>query len=115
SRGLTVRRYGRGPGKTALAPGDELDQRLGKRLFEGPSEESLKDAPELASYAPGDFLFELPPGMAKRIPKGSQLVFQLHYVPDGNARGDRSRIGPKYLHGPPQHPARHGIAVSWTL
>src|SRR5262249_59002069 len=103
SRGLTVRRYGRGPGKTALAPGDELDERLGKRLFEDPSEESLKDIPELASYAPGDFLFELRPGMAKRIPKGSQLVFELHYVPNGKAQGDRTRIGLKYLDGPPRH------------
>jgi mono/diheme cytochrome c family protein len=103
------------PGKKALPPGDELDERLGKRLFEDPSEESLKDTPELVSYAPGDFLFELPPGMAKRIPKGSQLVFELHYVPNGKAMGDRSRIGLKYLDGPPQHEVMNGIAVCWTF
>ena len=103
------------PGKKALPPGDELDERLGKRLFEDPSEESLKDAPELASYAPGDFLFELPPGMAKRIPRGSQLVFELHYVPDGKARSDRSRIGLKYLDGRPQHEVMNGIAVCWAF
>ena len=103
------------PGKKALPPGDELDERLGKRLFEDPSEESLKDTPELASYAPGEFLFELPPGMAMRIPKGSQLVFELHYVPNGKATGDRSRIGLKYLDGPPQHEVMNGIAACWTF
>jgi hypothetical protein len=103
------------PGKKALPPGDELGERLGKRLFEDPSEESLKDIPELASYAPGDFLFELRPGMAKRIPKGSQLIFELHYVPNGKAASDRSRIGLNYLDGPPQHEVMGGIAVCWTF
>jgi mono/diheme cytochrome c family protein len=103
------------PGKKAPPPGDELDERLGKHLFEDPSEESLKDTPEFASYAPGDSLFELPPGMAKRIPKGSQLVFELHYVPNGKGTGDRSRIGLKYLDGPPRHEVMNGIAVCWTF
>jgi hypothetical protein len=62
------------PGRKAPPPGDELDEHLGKRLFEDPSAESLKDTPELASYAPGDFLFELPSGMARRIPKGSTTI-----------------------------------------
>ena len=103
------------PGRKELPPGDELGERLGKQLFEDPSEESLKDSPELASYAPGDFLFELPAGMAKRIPKGSQLVFELHYVPNGKARTDRSRIGLKYLDGPPRHEVFAGIAVNWKF
>jgi thiol-disulfide isomerase/thioredoxin len=102
-------------GRKALPPGDELGERLGKQLFEDPSEESLKDVPELASYAPGDFLFELRPGMAKRIPKGSQLVFELHYVPNGKAQADRSRIGLKYLAGPPRHEVRNGIAACWAF
>jgi peroxiredoxin len=103
------------PGKKPLPPGDELEERLGKLLFEDPSDESLKDSPELASYAPGDFLFELRPGMAKRIPKGSQLVFELHYVPNGKARDDRSRIGLRYLDGPPQQEVLNGIAVCWLF
>ena len=103
------------PGKKAVPPGDELNERLGKRLFEDPSAESLKATPELASYAPGDFLFELPPGMAKRIPRGSQLVFELHYVPNGKASGDHTRIGLKYLDGPPEHEVMNGIAVCWSF
>jgi len=57
----------------------------------------------------------LPPGMARRVPRGSQLVFELHYVPDGKARADRSRIGLKYLDGPPQHEVMNGIAVCWSF
>jgi mono/diheme cytochrome c family protein len=103
------------PGKKALPPGDELAENLGKRLFEDPSEEGLKDSPELASYAPGDSVFELPPGMAKRVPKGSQFVFELHYVPNGKAAADRTRIGLKYLDGPPEHEVMNGIAVCWSF
>lgn len=103
------------PGKHALPPGAELDESLGKQLFEDPSEESLKDTPELVSYSPGEFLFQLRPGMAKRIPKGSQLVFELHYVPNGKAMSDRSRVGLKYLDGPPRHEVMGGIAVCWSF
>jgi len=103
------------PGKKSLPEGDELDSNLGKQLFEDPSEESLKDICELASYAPGDQMFELPEGMAKHVPKGSQLVFELHYVPNGKAQTDRSYIGLKYLDAEPQQEVLGGIAVNWAF
>jgi hypothetical protein len=53
--------------------------------------------------------------MAKRIPKGSQLVFELHLVPDGKARTDRSCVGLKYLDGPPEHEVFGGIALNWAF
>ncbi|MBY0230150.1 MAG: redoxin domain-containing protein [Gemmataceae bacterium] len=47
----------------------------------------------LTTYAPGDSPLILEPGQAKRLPKGSMLVFQMHYTPDGVARKDRSSVG----------------------
>ncbi|MEQ9408174.1 MAG: redoxin domain-containing protein [Fuerstiella sp.] len=47
----------------------------------------------LAAYVPGLRAAELPPGMAKRVPAGSKLVFQMHYTPVGEQRTDRSSIG----------------------
>jgi peroxiredoxin len=44
-------------------------------------------------YAPGDLPTVLPPGTAKRIPVGVNLLFQIHYTPNGKVRKDRSRVG----------------------
>lgn len=32
-------------------------------------------------------------GMAKKVPAGSQLIFQMHYTPNGSPQEDRSSIG----------------------
>ena len=47
----------------------------------------------LAAYVPGLRTEEYPRGMAKLIPAGSKLVFQMHYTPNGTERTDRSSIG----------------------
>jgi hypothetical protein len=72
-----------------------------------PDDEWLRDAPRgkpfarhgattsdiLAVWAPGQPAMNCPPGMAKRIPAGSDLVLQIHYTPDGRAVEDRTSIG----------------------
>lgn len=45
------------------------------------------------AYVPGMRTAPLPKGMAKRIPKGSKLVFQMHYTPNGTAGEDRTQLG----------------------
>ncbi len=47
----------------------------------------------LAAVAPGAPPLVLPEGMAKRIPAGSKLYFQLHYTPNGTAQEDISSVG----------------------
>lgn len=47
----------------------------------------------LTATAPGARPLELPVGMAKRIPAGAQLVFQMHYTPNGTAQQDLSSVG----------------------
>ncbi len=47
----------------------------------------------LAGYVPGTRVHPMPKGMAKRIPANSELVFQIHYTPNGTAQDDLSKIG----------------------
>jgi len=47
----------------------------------------------ICGMAPGDPPLVLPPGIAKRIPAGSELLFQLHYTPTGKVERDRSEVG----------------------
>ena len=47
----------------------------------------------LAAYVPGLRALPYPEGMAKKIPAGSRLVFQIHYTPNGSKQTDMSKIG----------------------
>jgi hypothetical protein len=47
----------------------------------------------LGGYVPGLRARPYPKGMAKLIPAGSKLVFQLHYTPNGSPAQDRSQVG----------------------
>jgi peroxiredoxin len=59
--------------------------------------------PTLAGTAPGDMPFMARPGMAKRLPKGARLVFQMHYTPNGKATKDLSKLGLIFAKKPPTH------------
>src|SRR6185437_4660747 len=56
----------------------------------------------LAAYAPGTIPDVLKPGQAKLIPKGADIVFQLHYTADGNPGSDKSRVGLIFAKEPPK-------------
>jgi len=47
----------------------------------------------LVGTAPGDMPLILRPGMAKRIPAGADLIWQMHYTPNGKETKDRSQVG----------------------
>jgi mono/diheme cytochrome c family protein len=51
------------------------------------------DSDVLLVYAPGSTPDNWPDGMAKYIPAGSDLVFQMHYTANGTAAADTTRIG----------------------
>ena len=51
---------------------------------------------QLCGFAPGTRPYVLPDGMAKLIPAGWQLVFQMHYTPNGSPQKDRSSVGIKF-------------------
>jgi hypothetical protein len=56
----------------------------------------------LAGYGPGNLPELLAPGQAKLIKAGSDLVFQVHYTPNGVVGHDRSRVGLIFSERPPR-------------
>jgi hypothetical protein len=51
------------------------------------------DSDILLVYAPGSSPDQWPAGMAKFVPAGSDLVFQMHYTTHGHAASDQTSIG----------------------
>jgi hypothetical protein len=64
------------------------------------------------AYAPGGGGLSYPDGLAKRVPAGSKLRFQLHYTPNGTATTDRSRIGLTFSKAPVQQEVHTSSAVN---
>ena len=52
-------------------------------------------------YAPGASPDILPAGMGRLVKAGSDLVFEIHYTPNGKRGQDRSRVGIKFALSPP--------------
>jgi peroxiredoxin/mono/diheme cytochrome c family protein len=67
----------------------------------------------ICATAPGDMPLVLPEGVARKIPKGSKIIWQMHYTPTGKEATDRSQIGLIFYKGkePPKYEARtRGLA-----
>jgi peroxiredoxin/mono/diheme cytochrome c family protein len=60
----------------------------------------------LVGVAPGENPLVLPPGMAKKIPKGASITFQMHYTPNGTEQKDRSSLGLIFCKEPPKRLVR---------
>jgi mono/diheme cytochrome c family protein len=56
----------------------------------------------LLVYAPGSSPDQWPEGMAKFVPAGSDLVFQMHYTTNGTADQDQTSIGLVFAKSPPK-------------
>jgi mono/diheme cytochrome c family protein len=59
------------------------------------------DSDILLVYAPGSSPDQWPAGMAKFVPAGSDLVFQMHYTTHGHAASDQTSIGIVFAKKPP--------------
>jgi hypothetical protein len=60
------------------------------------------DADILLVYAPGSSPDQWPAGMAKFVPAGSDLIFQMHYTTHGRATSDQTSIGIVFAKEPPK-------------
>jgi hypothetical protein len=56
----------------------------------------------LMVYAPGSGADKFADGMAKFIPAGSDLIFQMHYTTNGEAAADETRVGLVFAKTPPK-------------
>jgi thiol-disulfide isomerase/thioredoxin/mono/diheme cytochrome c family protein len=76
---------------------DAVDPGPGYSCFSGPEVEIHGD---LGGWAPGNEPSRLPEGVGRALPKGGDVIIQVHYHPDGKAETDRSRIGLHFARKP---------------
>jgi len=88
--------YLREPGSKWLAGQPE------GKVFSVPLSEGFTTSDLLMVYTPGNSFDQWPPGVAKRIKAGSDLVLQMHYTANGRATEDRTRIGIVFATEPPK-------------
>jgi hypothetical protein len=69
------------------------------------------DSDVLLVYAPGSSPDNWPAAMAKFVPAGSDLIFQMHYTSNGRATKDRSSVG---LIFSKQRPAQRVLTLQLT-
>jgi thiol-disulfide isomerase/thioredoxin len=60
----------------------------------------------LAGYVPGNTWTTYDPGFAKRLPKGHDLIFQIHYTPNGTETKDQCELGLRYVKTAPKYEIR---------
>ncbi|HZY89933.1 MAG TPA: hypothetical protein VFE78_34240, partial [Gemmataceae bacterium] len=85
-------------------------QAPGKPLYD-----AAGTASTLVGWAPGDMPAIYEPGTAKRVPKGSKLVFEVHYTPNGKEQTDRSSVGVIFAKGPPERVVETNILANMGL
>lgn len=61
-----------------------------------PGQKDVNLGKMLIGYAPGTSPLIFPYGAAMRIPAGAQILFEVHYTPNGSEQTDRSYIGLKF-------------------
>jgi hypothetical protein len=62
-------------------------------------------------YVPGNSTRIYPEGIARKIPAGSRLKFQMHYTTNGRATEDRTKVGLVFADQPPRYEAKTASIV----
>lgn len=76
---------------------DEAEPGPGYESYSGAGVEILGD---LGGWAPGNEAARLPEGVGRSLPRGADVILQVHYHPDGRPERDRTRIGLHLSRGP---------------
>jgi len=63
--------------------------------------EDFREVCGMVGWAPGTPAFDYPIGCAMRVPRGAQVVFEVHYTPRGRATRDRPRLALRFASQPP--------------
>ncbi len=71
-------------------------------MFSVPLAKGFTTSDLLMVYTPGNSYDQWPPGIAKRIKAGSDLVLQMHYTATGKPTENRTRIGMIFAKEPPK-------------
>lgn len=85
-------------------------QSPGKRLYEADGTARM-----LTGTAPGDMPLMLPRGTALRVRKGAELIFEMHYTPNGVAAVDRSSVAMIFAKVPPEREVQINILANLSI
>ncbi len=69
----------------------------------------------LGAYVPGGVPYELAPGQARLIRKGSDLIFEMHYTTSGKPAKDRTQVGLIFAKQPPKQRVINALIVNENL
>lgn len=102
-----------------LKPGQKLSMLTGEASGSGNKVGEalgMQEFPEyLVGFVPGDQARPLPEDSARLVTKGSQLVFELHYTPDGRAATDRTSLGLIYAPKAPTNRVKGEMIVETSF
>lgn len=104
-KGFDLNRRGGGRGRGGEGEGGRPRQAAGAEERQG----------FFAIYVPGNSLLQYPEGFAKRLPKNSTLLFEIHYTPNGKATQDQTRVGFVFSDTPPKHEVKVAGVVNPKL
>ena len=91
---------------------DEADPGPGYACFSGPGVEVVGD---LGGWAPGNEPSRLPEGIGRLLPKGGDVVMQIHYHPSGKPEADQTRVGLYFSKGPVRQTFHWNLAAKFDL
>jgi Copper type II ascorbate-dependent monooxygenase, C-terminal domain len=91
---------------------DASDPGPGYECFGGPE---VKIHAGLGGWAPGNEPCRLPVGVGWSLPKGADVIVQVHYHPDGKPETDRSRIGLHLARKPIKQTSHWAVALNRDL
>ena len=91
---------------------DADDPGPGYSCFAGPGDPIHGD---LGGWAPGIQPSPLPDGIGRSLPKGSDIIVQMHYHPSGKPETDRTRIGLHFARKPVRQTLHWTAAVNPEL
>ena len=72
-------------------------------------------AGSIGGFVPGNGSRVFPAGTAMRLPKGSSLVFQMHYTTTGKETTDRTKMGLVFAKEPPKMPLSGTALINGAL
>ncbi len=91
---------------------DEADPGLGYSCFSGPGVEIHGD---LGGWAPGNEPSFLPEGVGRSLPKGADVIVQVHYHPNGKPTTDRTRVGLHFSKKPVKQAMQWAAAANFGM
>jgi hypothetical protein len=98
-----------GLGAAAKLDGKDNDGQPGYTTFGGPG---FLPTGSLGGWAPGNDPYFLPDGVAMKLPKGANIVLQVHYHRDGKPETDLTKVGLHFVRKPVDKQIYYPFAIN---